>query len=79
MDVSKSHSFCHCPFGFRMSPYLQELVAFTGQNHVYEDASEQLAKSNKLIITAKQVERITNTYGSLVELVIPQIQEDKLK
>ena len=78
MRVNKSHLFCHCPFGFRMSPYLQDLVAFIGQNHVYEDASEQLAKSN-IAITAKQVERVTNAYGLLIEAESSQIQEDRLK
>ena len=69
VTVSKAHRFCHCPLGFLMSSYLQDLVAFTGQNHVYEDASEQLKKSNGLEISAKQIERVTNACmmdGSMV-------------
>jgi len=65
--------------GFQMSPYLQELVSFTGQNHVYQEASEQLAKSNLLSINAKQVERITNAYGLLSESYSTEIQENRLK
>lgn len=67
ITVAKSHCFCSSPQGFGMSPYLQELVVFTGQNQVYAEASEQLAKSNLLEISAKQIERITNTYGLLAE------------
>ena len=75
MTVSKAHRFCHCPLGFQMSPYLQDLVAFTGQNHVYEDASEQLKKSNGLEISSKQIERVTNAYGQIAESSCSELQE----
>jgi len=51
-----------------LSPFLQELVAFTGQNHVFEDASDQLKKLSNIEINAKQVERITHAYGQLLEV-----------
>lgn len=76
MVVSKRHIFCHCPLGFQMSPYLQELVAFTGQNNVYEDAAEQLKKSNRIEITSKQIERVTNAYGELSEVHSAELQEE---
>ena len=79
MTVSKSHRFCHCPLGFQMSPYLQDLVAFTGQNHIYEDGSEQLKKSNGLEISAKQIERVTNAYGQISEVSCSELQENLLK
>ena len=79
MTVSKAHRFCHCPLGFLMSSYLQDLVAFTGQNHVYEDASEQLKKSNGLEISAKQIERVTNAYGQIAEASCSELQETLLK
>ena len=67
MEVNKVHLYCRTPYGFQMSPYLQELVVFSGQNHVFEDASEQLAKLAGVEVTAKQVERLTHAYGELIE------------
>ena len=67
MEVNKSHLYCRTPYGFQMSPYLQELVVFSGQNHVFEDASEQLSKLAGVEVTAKQVERLTHAYGELIE------------
>ena len=78
VTVNKAHRFCHCPIGFQMNPYLQDLVAFTGQNHVYEDASEQLKKSNGLEISSKQIERITNAYGQIAESSCSELQENLL-
>ena len=68
MEVNKVHLYCRTPYGFQMSPYLQELVVFCGQNHVFEDASEQLAKLAGVEVTAKQVERLTHAYGELIEI-----------
>jgi len=51
-----------------MSPYLQELVVFTGQNCVFEDGSEQLKKLSGIGVTAKQIERLTHAYGELLEV-----------
>ncbi len=59
MSVNKTHRFCRTPYGFQMSPYLQELVVFTGQNCVFEDGSEQLKKLLAIEVTAKQIERLT--------------------
>lgn len=67
MEVNKAHLYCRTPYGFQMSPYLQELVVFSGQNHVFEDASEQLARLAGVEVTAKQVERLTHAYGELIE------------
>lgn len=68
VEVSKSHRFCRSPYGFQMSPYLQELVVFTGQNCVFEDGSEQLRRLSGVTVTAKQIERLTHTYGELLDL-----------
>ncbi len=68
MEVSKVHLYCRTPYGFQMSPYLQELVVFCGQNHVFEDASEQLERLAGVEVTAKQVERLTHAYGELIEI-----------
>ena len=68
LTVPKRHPYCRTPYGFQMSPYLQELVVFAGQNHVFEDASEQLEKLASVQVTAKQVERLTHGYGELLEV-----------
>ena len=57
-----------------MSPYLQELVVFIGQNHVFEDGSEQLKKILNIEVTAKQIERLTHGYGELAEVNPPKQQ-----
>ena len=46
---------------------MQERVVFAGQNHVFEDASEELAFLTGVEVTAKQVERLTHAYGSILE------------
>jgi len=68
LTVPKNHTFAQTPYGFQMSPYLQELVVFTGQNHVFEDASEQLDKLLNLEVPAKQIERVCHGYGQLLEV-----------
>jgi len=67
VTVNKSHRFCRSPYGFQMSPYLQELVVFTGQNCVFEDGSQQLRRLSKVGVNAKQIERLTHAYGELLE------------
>lgn len=59
-----------------MSPYLQEMVVFTGQNHVFEDGSEQLKRLAGVEVTAKQVERLTHAYGELLENTSIEEPED---
>ena len=78
VTVSKNHLFEQTPQNFRVSPYLQELVVFTGQNMVYQDASEQLERSNSLTICPKQIERITDRYGELSSIEEAQVQEYRL-
>ena len=77
VSVNKSHRFCRSPYGFQMSPYLQELVVFTGQNCVFEDGSDQLNKLARVAVTAKQIERLTHAYGELLETQI-SAQEDPI-
>ena len=67
------HRFCHCPYGFQMSPYLQDLVVFTGQNCFFEASSSQLKRLAGVEVAAKQVERLTHAYGEL--LGVEQEQE----
>jgi uncharacterized protein YaeQ len=67
ISVNKTHRFCRTPYGFQMSPYLQELTVLTGQQCVFEDGSEQLEKLAGVEITAKQIERLTHAYGELLE------------
>jgi hypothetical protein len=51
-----------------MSPYLQELTVFVGQQCVFEDGSEQLEKLAGIEVTSKQIERLTHAYGELLEV-----------
>jgi len=51
-----------------MSPFLQDLVVFTGQNCVFEDGSDQLQRLAGVEVSAKQIERLTHAYGELLSL-----------
>jgi hypothetical protein len=65
--VHKPHALADCPNGFRMSSYLQELLAYLGSDYVFEEASAVLEKLLGLKISAKQVERVSEKIGHILE------------
>ncbi|MEM1135627.1 MAG: hypothetical protein AAGI07_07285 [Bacteroidota bacterium] len=56
-----------CPHGFRISAYLQELMVFLGSDHVFGQASETLDKLLGIKVSAKQVERVSERIGQIIE------------
>ena len=65
------------PYGFQMSPYLQELVAWMGQSCVFEEASIGMEKLCRVEVTAKQVERVSHGYGQLLEQDLDDPEQDE--
>ncbi len=57
----------NCPNGFRISGYLQELITFLGSDHVFAEASEILDKLLGVKVSAKQVERVSEKIGQIIE------------
>lgn len=57
---------------------MQELVVFTGQNYVFEDASEQIKKFTGVDVSPKNIERVTHGYGILLETHASQKSPDPL-
>lgn len=51
--------------GFRLSPLLQDYVSYVGQLGVYEKSVEILEKIAGITISAMQVNKVTDFYGSL--------------
>ena len=56
-----------CPHGFRISAYLQELMVFLGSDHVFGQASETLDKLLGIKVSAKQIERVSERIGQIIE------------
>jgi len=65
--LEKSHPLTACPHGFRISAYLQELMVFLGSDHVFEQASETLDKLLGIKVSPKQIERVSERIGQIIE------------
>lgn len=55
------------PNGFGISVKLQENLCLLGQSEVFEDGSALLEKLLGLNISAKQIQRVSESYGALIE------------
>ncbi|UZR98547.1 hypothetical protein [Chondrinema litorale] len=67
MILEKSHPLATCPHGFRISAYLQELMVYLYSDHVFEQASETLEKLLGIKVSAKQIERVSERIGQIME------------
>lgn len=63
---------------FRIMPYMQEHMVWSGQLLVYEDASEMLRRTLRVAVDASQIFRVSDTYGCLVEEDL-QVEEASLE
>ena len=55
------------PHGFGMSTKLQEQVCLLGQSQVFEDGEKLLKSLLGLNISAKQIQRVSECYGKVIE------------
>jgi hypothetical protein len=53
--------------GFRTSAYLQDLACYVGQSLPFDEGSEMLLKLGGIMLTDKQIERISHHYGGVLE------------
>lgn len=53
--------------GYQISPYMQEKMIYVAQMNCYEESSEVLEQFLGVEVTAMQIHRVANTYGSLIE------------
>ena len=59
--------------GFGISPYLQDLEAYAGQDDNFEMAAQRLKKYLHIEVNSSQIDRITKHYGEQIEPgIIPQ-------
>lgn len=65
--MDKKDPLGNCPNGFRISGYLQELITFLGSEHVFAEASETLDKLLGVKVSAKQIERVSEKIGQILE------------
>ncbi len=65
--MGKQHVLASCPNGFRMSSYLQDIVAYLGSDYVFEEASGVLNKLLFLDVSAKQIENVSEKIGQTLQ------------
>lgn len=82
IEINKNHTWSNGLNGMQISPYLQELQAFSGQSDNYTLATEQLEKYLRIPISRSQTERVTKCYAEELEeedgLHLKSSQEEKI-
>src|ERR1035438_5184913 len=67
IEVSKSHPLCQHTKSFGITGKLQEIMCLLGQSEVFEDGEQLLKKLLGIGISAKQIQRVSEHYGSVIE------------
>lgn len=67
LEIGLAHPLCLRLHGFGISPYLQELSCHMGQEEVYEQAHRSLLKYLRVSVSSKQIERLCNVYGEVID------------
>jgi len=70
LEIPDGHPLAVCNGGFGISPYLQELMSYAGQDSTFSEASLQLTKYLRVDINHKQVERVSKYIGDQVETLL---------
>jgi len=70
VEVKKVHVLCKCTEKFRISERMQGLMCLLGQSMVFEDGEEIFEKTLDLDISAKQIQRVSEYYGSALDPLI---------
>jgi hypothetical protein len=65
--MSKTHPIAQHTFRFGISSKLQELLCLVGQAYVFEEGSEILHQTLGIDISAKQIQRVSEFYGQVIE------------
>lgn len=72
--VDKAHPLAQCPNGFRLSSHLQEVITYLGSDYVFEEASLLLYKLLGVDVSAKQIQKISEHFGNLLEKEAQQME-----
>ena len=70
--MAPSGHILHPGKGFGVSSYVRDLVCYTGQKEVFDEAEQTLKRLSGIAISDKQIERICHKYGAGLE----QMEED---
>ena len=66
--MSKSHPLCQHTEKYGITSKLQELICLVGQDQVFEEGEHLLKALLGVDISAKQIQRVSEHYGSEIEL-----------
>jgi len=65
IEISKQKPYAHGKNGFQISPLLQELMVYAGQQDCYDNSHEILNKFLNVEMSSTQVYRVTDTYATI--------------
>jgi len=84
VTIPQTHPLAISIGDFGISPYLQELMSYVGQDDVFERGSEDIEKFLRISMNKKQIERVSKYYGQQIqalnikehESVLPEVEEE---
>ena len=75
--INNKHVLAHTAKQFAVSKKLQENICLLAQNQVFEDAQDLFATTMGVNISAKQIQRISESYGKDLEKDMQQLIKDE--
>ncbi|MFT6807567.1 MAG: hypothetical protein ACJA01_000787, partial [Saprospiraceae bacterium] len=70
IELSKKQQLCPKSSKFGVSAHMQDIMSFTGQSMVYEEAAQLIWRLLGLDVNAMQIQRISLHYGQAMEPLI---------
>lgn len=67
MEIARDHVYSESIRGYQISPYMQEKMVYAAQTNCYAESSEILEMLLGITVSTTQIQRVSNTYGSLIE------------
>ena len=67
IEVSKTHVLCQHTRHYGISSRLQEILCLLGQGYVFEESEEILQQLLGLAVSARQIQRVSEHYGQVLE------------
>jgi hypothetical protein len=67
VEIALNHVYSASVRGYQISPYMQEKMVYVAQMNCYEESAEILEKLLGIAVSTTQIQRVANTYGSLIE------------
>ena len=79
IELAQSHQYSSAVHGYRISPFLQERVAYLGQSEIYKHSTDLIKRFLNIEINDMQVHRVTNTQGALATKMVDEAAAETLK